>query len=86
MYVGGVSFVEHCVLVHTLLELFVNIFLLRNRNVRGWCLRKNQYLCSVFVCVVVLYVGEKMLLRNLLCVSADALLTNRFCWVLRLVG
>ena len=36
---GGMSFVEHCVLVHTLLELFVNIFLLRNRKVANTCVR-----------------------------------------------
>ena len=72
--------------MQTLLELFVNLFLLRNRKAGGWCLRKNLYLCSVFVCVVVLCVGQKSLLRNLLCANVDALPTNHFHCVFGLAG
>ena len=86
VYVRVREFVEHCVLVHTLLELFENLFFLWNRKVGGWCLRKNQYLCLVFVCVVIFCVGKKLLLCNLLCASADALPTNCLCWVFRLAS
>ena len=72
--------------MQTLLELFVNRFLLRNEKAGDWCLRKNIYLCSVFVCVVVLCVGDKSLLHNLLCASTDALPTNRFHCVFGLAG